>query len=71
MAVQLSRGGSGNRRDARVPDATHIPQPMPITTTNPSNPVQFPKCNSTTPAGDRGEAVMPTGGENDIKGGYV
>jgi hypothetical protein len=44
---------------------------MPITTTNPSNPVQFPKCNSTTPAGDRGEAALPTGGENDIKGGYV
>jgi hypothetical protein len=71
MAVQLSPGCSGNRSDARVPDAQHNPQPIPITTTNPPNPVQFPKCNSTTPAGDRENAVLPTGGENDIKGGYV
>jgi hypothetical protein len=71
MAVTLSPGCSGNRNDARVADAAHNAQPIPITTTNPPNPVEFPTCKSTTPAGDRGEAPLPTGGDNDIKGGYV
>jgi len=71
MAVQLSKGGSGNRFDARVPDAAHIPQPMPITTTNAPDDTQFPKYHGTTPVRDQGYANLPTGGENDIKGGYV
>ena len=71
MAVILSPGRSGNRFDARVPDAQHQAQPIPITTTNAPDDTQFPKCNSTTPAGNRGEAVLPTGGANDINGGYV
>ena len=69
MAVILSPGGSGNRSDARPSLPSGKSQPIPITTTNAADATQYPKCKSTTPAGDRGDCVMPTGGNNPIEGG--
>jgi len=72
MPVVLSPGGSGNREDAKAPvPSSGVSQPVQITTTNPSDPTNYPKCKSTTPAGDRGDCVMPTGGSNPIEGGAV
>jgi hypothetical protein len=44
---------------------------VPITTTNAADDTRFPKYHGTTPVRDQGYANLPTGGENDIKGGYV
>jgi hypothetical protein len=69
MGVILSPGGSGNRSDARPPLPNGKAQPIQITTTNAPDQTQYPKCKSTTPAGDRGNCVMPTGGNTPIAGG--
>ena len=71
MGVILSPGKSGNRADSNPPLPSGASQPIPITTTSPSDPVNYPKCKSTTPAGNRMDANLPTGGTNDIAGGYV
>ena len=71
MGVQLSPGCSGNRNDAKPPLPSGQSQPVPITTTNAADDTRFPMYHGTTPARDQGYANLPTGGENDIKGGYV
>jgi hypothetical protein len=71
MAVILSPGGSGNRSDARPSLPSGKSQPIQITTTNAADDTKYPTCKSTTPAGDRGDCVMPTGGNNPIEGGAV
>jgi len=72
MGVTLSPGGSGNRADAKpaLPTSWNSQVPV-ISTTNPPDATNYPKCKSTTPAGDRGTAPMPTGGDNPISGGAV
>jgi hypothetical protein len=58
----------GKKYSPPVP-ASGKPQPIPITTTNAPNATQYPKCRSTSPAKDRADCVMPTGGNNPIAGG--
>jgi hypothetical protein len=70
MGVNLSPGRSGNRSDATAPvPSSGKSQPVPITTTNAADRANYPTCKSTTPARDRGDCVMPTGGGNPIEGG--
>jgi hypothetical protein len=72
MAVKFTGGSSGNRTNGLppVPNSGQS-QPIPITTTNAPDATKYPTCKSTTPAGNRGNAVMPTGGNNPIEGGAV
>jgi hypothetical protein len=74
MGVNLKGGPAGDgpkggkHYSAPVP-MSGVSQPIPITTTNAPDDTKYPVCKSTTPAGDRGNCVMPTGGSNPIEGG--
>jgi hypothetical protein len=70
MGVNMKGGSSGNRTDGLAPvPSSGSSQPIPITTTSAPDATKYPTCKSTTPAGNRGDCVMPTGGGNPIEGG--
>lgn len=76
MGVNLKGGPAGDGPKGGKHYSSPIPssgksQPVPITTTNAADATNYPKCKSTTPAGDRGNCVMPTGGNNPVEGGAV
>jgi hypothetical protein len=71
MGVNMSKGCSGNRSDARPSLPSGKSQPIQITTTNAADATKYPTCKSTTPAGNRMDCNMPTGGTNDMAGGAV